>query len=150
MPLAVLLASIGGGRITVGSPTITHAPGVGFTISDYDASLVYTLSAGSRSGDTITLDWSTPATISACAPKCVSPSAAVTIERRQITYTSPRFILTNFYTYNGPCAVGDVCYGTCGAGINNCGRQEGYYVYDGEDSPPAGFVKLNNEWVKIA
>lgn len=137
--------------VTVATPTISHAAGTGFTITNFDSSVVYTLSAGSRSSGNITLGMSTPATLYAKSAKGVTATATVTLERRTITYTSPVFHQTgNYYTYNGPCNVGSTCYGTCGSGTNNCGVTPGYITYDGEDSPPSGFTKLNGEWVKIA
>lgn len=148
--LALAGASAGGGRSLVpDAVSIAHAAGTGFTISNYDSAVSYTLSAGSRSGDAITLAMSTPATVTAQYPKGVASTATVNIERRTITYTYTRDVI-NFYTHNGPCHVGDTCYGTCGDGSNNCGHPEYGDWYYKEDSPPAGFTKLNGEWVKIA
>lgn len=150
MPSLVARMPVGGGLgVTVPKPTLAHSPGVGFTITSYDSSYVYVLSAGTRSGDTITLPMSTPATVAAKGPKGVVASASVTIERRTITYNRCEFVQTGFELINGPCPVGYTCYGTCGPGINNCGRALGYTQCGLEDYPPSGFTKLNGEWVKI-
>lgn len=149
---AGLVAAASGGRVPVDLPTLTHVAGTGFTITNYDAQVVYSLSAGSRTGDAITLAFSTPATLTASSPKGTPTSAPVALERRAITYTSPVFVQTGVNEiFSADCSLGGVYYadGPRGAG---CYRWEpvGYYRNDGEDSPPEGFVKLNGEWVKIA
>ena len=150
--LAVVAAGAAGGRgVTPASIQVAHVAGTGFTISNYDAALVYVQSGGSRSGANITTSMSTPVTLFAKSPKGAAATSSVTLERRTITFTSAVFHQTgNYYTYDGPCNVGSTCYGTCGPGTNNCGVTPGYVTYDGEDSPPAGFTKTNGEWVKIA
>ena len=149
MPSIAARTPAGGGLgVIVPKPTLTHTPGVGFTITSYDPSYVYVLSAGTRSGDTISLPMSTPATVAAKGPKGVVASSLVTIERRTITFNRSEFVQTGFELINGPCPVGYTCYGTCGPGTNNCGRSLGYTQYGLEDYPPSGFTKLNGEWVR--
>ena len=146
----VAAASAGGRSISVSAPTFTHVAGTGFTISNYDASFVYELTAGTRSGNTITLAMSTPCVVTAYAPKGLVPSTTVTIERRTITFNRCEFVQTGFILFNGPCPPGSTCYGTCGPGVNNCGQAQGYTQCGLEDFPPSGFTKQNGEWVKIA
>lgn len=143
----ISIASNSSRSIVPSSLIISHVSGTGFLINNYDASASYFLSAGSLAGDTISLGMSVPATIYAKYPKGISSTSTISLERREITYTTAVFNLTNWYSHPAPCHIGDTCYGDCTTG--DCGHPEGYWTYDGEDSPPPGFVKSDGEWIKI-
>lgn len=81
------------GRFVPSKPTLAPAASVTqFTIQNYNAGLIYTVSATSgtatRNGDTITLSNNTTiCTVTASPPKMGSNSAASTFERKPFAYS---------------------------------------------------------------
>ena len=162
-------ASAGAGRVAPAKPTLVYA-GSGttnngkFTIENYDASLTYTVTGGTRSGATITVtDANGTASVTARSGKSVSESPAGSAQRKAATQyrvvTSP----SQCY-YSGSCA--SQC-GGCGtyyaagawapgsaAGFYSCCDQ-GYYVYDnytgsGYTWGGSDYTNGQGEWWKIS
>lgn len=157
MPNISLLSSGSSTRIIPIKPDISHTAFGQFTISEetYRENLTYSLSSTSglvsRNGSVITVnDPNTVVTVIASTAKGGSALPS-TIERKSYTYTTPYFVQTGpFYTYNGPCAPGSTCYGTCGEGTNNCGVTPGYTTCCAKDSTPSGYSDLYGEWSKVS
>jgi hypothetical protein len=149
--LAVSLAS-GGMGVIAPAPTLSHGPSAGtFVIDNYDAKLRYSITAGTRSGNTITLGTSGTVIcqVTAFTQKSVRPSAAKICERR--TYTES---YVQVGTEPGSCGYlpcnsptpdfceGGVCYCIyCSGG----GPIYGYV----KDPTPSGYTDSYGEWWKI-
>jgi hypothetical protein len=149
--LAVSLAS-GGMGVIAPAPILSHGPTAGtFIIDNYDSKLRYSITAGTRSGNTITLGTSgtVMCQVTAFTQKSVRPSAAKTCERR--TYTES---YVQVGTAPGSCGYlpcdsptpdfceGGVCYCIyCSGG----GPIYGYV----KDGTPSGYTDSYGEWWKI-
>ena len=128
MSLALVAASAGGGRITANKPTLTYL-GSGttnlgkFRIANYDASLTYVVTGGTRSGDEVTVTASTgSATITAQAPKGLVASSPAVAERKAPDQTSVPY--TQCYNPCGDCntSVNPNTWSCgCGSGCNDSG-----------------------------
>lgn len=158
MPSAALLAvTAGGGRVVPAKPTLTHHTTTGqFRITNYDASLTYTLSVtagtATRSGDIITMsNANSVCTVTARLPKSVSSSAAATAERK--AYTAVQGGADVSYIHGLP-ADGVNIPGTIGARWLYCTEgqpgeaqhQEGPMV---KGSLPSGYTDSYSEWWKV-
>lgn len=149
----IVLASAAAGRWIPDKPILAHGPNSGqFVITNYDAGVEYRITAGSRSGNTITLG--TGGTVAcdvfARAPKGVSESSSAYAERRTITSYSVHLNIAE-------CGPGPDCschpgwgphwdsHPTLGSVNAHCSRDEWY-----ENAPPAGFTRSFNEWWRVA
>jgi hypothetical protein len=166
--ISMLSAPAGGGRFTPLKPTLTYA-GSGltnmgkFTITNHDATYIYTATGGTVASNVLTVTASTgSATLTARAPKGLTNSAGVVAERKAPTQT---FIVTTpFQCYYSPNPI----IGGCGpgtfypaggwgpgepAGFYAC-CELGYFVYDnyagqGYTWGGSDYTNGQGEWWKI-
>jgi hypothetical protein len=169
--IPMLSAPAGGGRFTPVKPTLTYA-GSGltnmgkFTITNHDATYIYTATGGTVASNVLTVTATTgSATLTAKAPKGLTDSAGVIAERKAPTQT---FIVTTpFQCYGCPspgfgapcCAPGPCGCGTFHAsGFDYSGFwaccEAGYYVYDnyagsGYTWGGSDYTNGQGEWWKI-
>lgn len=131
-----------GGRFLPAKPTISYASTGTFTITNYDSSLIYTVTALSgsvtRVGNTITLNSTDmEATVTASPPKGGVQTAAVTIGRKPLS--------TYEYYVSVTCASGDDSIpGFWILMPYECG----YWDTD-VNPPPANYVTATNEYRRI-
>lgn len=149
-------AAAAGGRGVIASiPNLQHGPSAGqFIISNYDPSLIYTVTAGTVSGSTITVVTNTTvqSSIVAYTQKGVIASSARTFERR-----TPTQSYVQVGTAPGSCGYVPVGQGGCNTvsfcegGICYCiqcwggGPIYGYVP----DPVPSDFTESYGEWWKI-
>lgn len=144
-------AAASGGRFVPDKPSLTHGTATGkFTIQNYDASFTYTLSTGSRSGNTITLATSgtVVCTVTAKSLKGTVNSSAGSAERRDRSGY-------NVHENRSECGPGPECSCHPGFGAHwdtdpqlgsvnpHCSRDTWYW-----NSPPSGFTDSYSEWWK--
>lgn len=151
-------AAAAGGRGVIASiPNLQHGPSAGqFIISNYDPSLIYTVTAGTVSGSTITVVTNTTvqSSIVAYTQKGVTASSARTFERR-----TPTQSYVQVGTAPGSCSYLPHC-GSCGncASCAQCTPSGGLCIYCSGGGPiygyvpdpvPSGFTESYGEWWKI-
>jgi len=102
--ISMLSAPAGGGRFTPLKPTLTYA-GSGlsnmgkFTITNHDATYIYTATGGTVASNVLTVTASTgSATLTAKAPKGLTNSPSIVAYRQAAVLTT-----VPFTQYNNPC-----------------------------------------------
>jgi hypothetical protein len=156
--LTVSLAT-GGMGVIASAPTLSHGPSAGtFVIDNYDSNLRYAITAGTRSGNTITLGTSGTVIcqVTAFTAKGVTPSAAKTCERR--TYTES---YVQIGTEPGSCNYLPFCgapnCNNC-PGCANCTPSGDLCIFCSGGGPifgwvkdplPSGYTDSYGEWWKI-
>jgi hypothetical protein len=166
--VGLIAAAASGGRFTPVKPTLTYA-GSGtsnngkFTISNYNATFIYTIASGSGSvsGNTLTVTNATSSvTLTARAPKGTVASPGVIAERKAAVlisvpftqYFNPCGDCTNapgFWTWTCGCVGADAGggqWGECicrGPGFSYWENQPGYN-WSGND-----YTNGQGEWWKI-
>jgi hypothetical protein len=157
------LGGSGGGKgVVPAKPTLLHTATGEFTITNYDASLTYTLSSGSRTNDKVTLPSADQsATVTAKSPKGLVNSPATYIERKaKTTYAKTEYVGTNWYTHGFPCHSSNVggCpesgrIGACSwyPPNSSCGHSDGYTYCSYPYNPaPPGFNDQYGEWSYVS
>ena len=140
--IAAVAVGASGGRFAPAKPTITYVSTGTFSISNYDASLMYTITpssgTASRSGATITLNSTDmEATVTAGPPKGGVASASVTIGRKPLS--------TFQYYQSVTCASGDDSIpGFWILMPYECGSWQ-----TGVNPAPANYVTVANEYRRI-
>lgn len=138
MPYPVLLgASAGGGRFLAAKPTLTYSGSGAFTIGNYDASYVYSVSGGTRSGNVITVSGATgTATVTARPPKGLTASASASAERK-----AP----DQYYVVTSPfqCYHSASCASQCGG----CGTYYAQDAWNPNDGSAQGFYSCCDQRV---
>lgn len=172
MPGLAALARVGGLGATPAVPSLTYTAEKQFTITDYDATLEYTVSGGTRSGAVITVTTTgVTATVTAKYPRAVLASSA-----RQMLTAAHGIVLdsvasnpgstgcgprgdiacpggtvtgTGGDTYvRGPGTVGDYCGGSC---PGNCyGLFGTCWYYHWTDYSGSGYTQQGNVWGKAS
>jgi hypothetical protein len=170
--ISMLSAPAGGGRFTPLKPTLTYA-GSGlsnmgkFTITNHDATYIYTATGGTVASNVLTVTASTgSATLTARAPKGLTNSAGVVAERKapvQDSYFVPTGPFQCLYSPNpiiGGCGPGTF-YPAGGWGPGEpagfyCCYTPGYYVFYWVNYGPQGYTwggsdytNGQGEWWKI-
>lgn len=150
-------AAVGGRGAIPSIPTLSHGPTAGtFIISNYDASLRYSVSSGTISENTITVATNTTiqSELVAYTQKGVIASAGRSFERRSITSsyvqvgTSPGSC--NYLPYGCPTIPGqrECCVAPSGGLCITCSG--GGPIYDWvKDATPSGFTESYGEWWRI-
>jgi hypothetical protein len=164
-------AAAGGGKFTPAAPTLSYA-GSGttnngkFTITNYNATFIYTATGGTVASDVLTVTATTgSAVLTAKSPKGLTQSASITAYRQAANLVNVPY--TQCYNPCGDCNPGGnpatwTC--GCGSGCNDSGggqwgvcicRGPGYSYY--ENYGPSGYTwsgadytNGQGEWWKIA
>ena len=166
-------AAAGGGKFTPAAPTLSYA-GSGttnngkFTITNYDATYIYTATGGTVASNVLTVtDTTGSGVLTAKSPKGLSQSASVTAYRQAPTQT---FIATGPFACHGCSSPGPsapcCAPGPCGCGTFHNASEgwaytgywacctPGYYVYDsyvsqGYTWSGTDYTNGQGEWWKI-
>jgi hypothetical protein len=154
-PALTVSLACGGMGVVAPTPTLSHGPSAGtFIIDNYDSNLRYSITAGTRSGNTITLGTSGTVIcqVTAFTQKGVTPSAAKTCERK--TYTES---YVQVGTAPGSCGYVPVGQGGCNT-VSFCEGGQCYCIqcFGGgpiygyvKDATPSGYTDSYGEWWKI-
>lgn len=158
-PAIVVSMASGGMGVIAEAPTLSHGATAGtFVIDNYDPNLRYSITAGTRSGNTINLGTSGTVIcqVTAFTQKSVTPSAAKTCERKNYTES-----YVQVGTAPGTCSYYPQCGGPydTGAGCTDCGGGSGglCITCSGggpifgwvKDPVPSGYTESYGEWWKI-
>lgn len=135
--------SAGGGRYIPAAASLDHGPTrATYVILSYDANDQYTISLGSRSGNTVTLTGTGNqiSTVTPSPPKGGVSAPSKTFERRDYTY----YFGVTGSNPNGPCdflpGCGYICI-YCASGNPNFGPIK--------NGTPAGFTDSFSEWWRV-
>lgn len=143
MPTVVGMVAASGGRYTPSAASLTQGPTRGtYRILSYNANDQYTITAGSRASDVVTLSGAgtETSTVTPYPPKGGVTGTAQTYERRDYTY----YYGVTGSNPGGPCDYLPGCGGLC---IYCAPGNPNYGPF--KSATPGGFTDSLSEWWRV-